>query len=526
MNLPSTPQRVARPMRLAAGLGALAIGAVLALGSPGSAAASASSTPEAVAAAGSGASEGLAASGASEGVAAAGSDVFDVVELSGFLDGIMADFIERSIDRATAKGSLGLVLQVNSPLATIDNQRLTELVARIRSSDVPVSMWVGPSGAVAKGAAGQLAGVVSDLALAPGSELGDLGPLIVPAEHLAEPFADAYPAMRDRVVSSAEAIELGLAREAPTLPFFVIDLPGFETEIDASGDEPVRVPVSRVRFAKLSLLDQFMHAAASPALAYLLFLAGAGLLVFELYTAGVGIAGGLGALSFLLGCYGLAALPARGWAVGLLVVAMFGYAVDIQIGVPRVWTAIATVCLVAGSLTLFSGTSLSWVTLLAGIVGVTAGMVTGMPAMVRTRFGTPRIGRDWMIGALGVARDAVDPEGVVVIDGAPWRARTQRATPIGAGDPVRVMSLEGLILTVEPADGTDGTDSVEGAAGVDGGGTTAGEAARAEIRRGTDGDVTGPPDTGVRECGRDRQVRPGAVQEKRSNGLAFRPLVW
>ena len=476
MNPPSTPQRLARPMRLATGLGALAVGAVLALGSPGSAAASASGTAEAVAAAGPGASEGVAASGASEGVAAAGSDVFDVVELSGFLDAIMAEFIERSIDRASAEGSLGLVLQVNSPLATIDNQRLVELAARIRSSEVPVSMWVGPSGAVAKGAAGQLAGVVSDLALAPGSELGDLGPLIVPAEHLAEPFADAYPAMRDRVVSSAEAIELGLAREAPTLPFFVIDLPGFETEIDASGDEPVRVPVSRVRFAKLSLLDQFMHAAASPALAYLLFLAGAGLLVFELYTAGVGIAGGLGALSFLLGCYGLAALPARGWAVGLLVVAMFGYAVDIQIGVPRVWTAIATVCLVAGSLTLFSGTSLSWVTLLAGIVGVTAGMVTGMPAMVRSRFGTPRIGRDWMIGALGVARDAVDPEGVVVIDGAPWRARTQRATPIGSGDPVRVMSLEGLILTVEPADDTGDTDSVQGGAGVDGGGTTAGEA--------------------------------------------------
>ena len=474
MNPPSTLRRLARPMRLATGLGALAIGAVLALGSPGSAAPSASGTPAAVVASG---------SGGSESVAAPGSDVFDVVEVSGFLDGIMAQFIERSIDKASAEGSLGLVLQVNSPLATIDNQRLAELAARIRSSDVPVSMWVGPSGAVAKGAVGQLAGVVSDLALAPGSELGNLGPLIVPAEHLAEPFADAYPAMRDRAISSAEAIELGLAREAPTLPFFVLDLPGFETEIDASGDEPLRVPVSPVRFAKLSLLDQFMHTAASPALAYLLFLAGAGLLVFELYTAGVGIAGGLGALSFLLGCYGLAALPARGWAVGLLVVAMFGYAVDIQTGVPRVWTAIATVCLVAGSLTLFSGTTLSWVTLLAGIVGVTAGMVTGMPAMVRTRFGTPRIGRDWMIGALGVARDAVDPDGVVVIDGAPWRARTQRATPIGAGEPVRVMSLEGLILTVEPADDTDvidgtgGTDSVEGGAGADGDGITAGEAA-------------------------------------------------
>ena len=356
VNPPSTPLRLVRPMRLATGLGALAIGAVLALGSSGSAAASASGTAEAVAAAGSGASEGAAASGASEGVAAADSDIFDVVEVSGFLDGIMAAFIERSIDNAASKGSLGLVLQVNSLQATIDDERLAELAARIRSSDVPVSMWIGPSGAVAKGAVGQLAGVVATWPWPPARrcDLGP-GPLIVPAEHLAEPFADAYPAMRDRAVSSAEAIELGLAREAPTLPFFVIDLPGFETEIDASGDEPVRVPVSRVRFAKLSLLDQFMHAAASPALAYLLFLAGAGLLVFELYTAGVGIAGGLGALCFLLGCYGLAALPVRGWAVGLLVVAMFGYAVDIQTGVPRVWTAIATVCLVAGSMTLFSG---------------------------------------------------------------------------------------------------------------------------------------------------------------------------
>ena len=426
-------------MRLAAGLGALVVGATLVLVSPASAGASGSSD-------------------SSGSVAAASSDVpdvVDVVEVSGFLDPIMTEFIERSVDRAAAEGSLGLVLQVNSPRAIIEDERLVELAARIRSSDVPVSMWIGPSGAVAKGAVGQLAGVVSDLAVAPGSELGELGPLIVPAEHLAEPFSDAYPTMQDRAISSIEALEIGLTREAPTLGFFVLDLPGFETEIDASGDEPVRVPVSRVRYAKLSQIDQFMHTAASPALAYLLFLAGSGLLVFELYTAGVGIAGGLGVLSFLLGCYGLAALPTRGWAIGLLLVAMFGYAVDIQTGVPRVWTVIATVCLTAGSLTLFDGVTLSWVTLLAGIIGVTAGMVTGMPAMVRTRFGTPTIGREWMIGALGVARDAVDPEGVVVIDGAPWRARTQRATPIGEGDPIRVMALEGLVLTVEPADDTD-----------------------------------------------------------------------
>ena len=389
-------------------------------------------------------------SGTDSAVAASEHGIVDVVEVSGYLDPIMADFVERAIRTASSKGSLGLVLQVNSARAVIDDQRLTELAAAIKGSAVPVSMWVGPSGAVAKGGVGQLAGVVTDLALAPGSKLGDLGPLILAEQDLSQPFADAYPRLRDRTLSFEEAIESGLAREAPTLPFFVLDLPGFETDIDDSGDEPVRVPVSTVRFTKLSLLDQFMHTAASPALAYLLFLVGGGLLVFELYTAGVGIVGAVGALSLLFGCYGLAALPARGWAIALLVVAMFGYAVDIQTGVPRVWTVIATLCLVAGSLTLFEGMLLSWITLVSGIVGVFAGMVAGMPAMVRTRFGTPTIGRDWMIGTVGAARGDVDPEGVVVIDDAPWRARTHRATPIPAGDPVRVVSLEGLVLTVEP----------------------------------------------------------------------------
>ena len=462
-----------RLIRRIAGCVAVALGAALALSLPASAAAStaggsdgsvaassARGSDGSVAASTAGGSDGSVAASSAGGLAAeAGPGVFDVVEVSGYLDPIMADFIERSIDKARADGSLGLVLQVNSTRATVDDERLRQLAARIRASDVPVTMWVGPSGAVAAGGVGQLAGLVADLALAPGSELGQLGPLLLPAEHLTETFAQSYPHLRSQRISSAEAIELGLAREAPTLPFFVLALPGFETEIDTSGDEPSRIPVSRVRFTKLSLLDQFMHTAASPALAYLLFLVGAGLLVFELYTAGVGIAGGVGAVTFLLGCYGLVALPARGWAVALLLVAMFGYAVDIQIGVPRTWTVIATVCLVAGSLTLFDGTSLSWITLLAGIVGVAAGMVAGMPAMVRTRFGTPTIGRDWMIGALGVARDAVDPEGVVIIDGAPWRARTQRATPIATGDSIRVMALQGLILTVEPADAADTSDT-------------------------------------------------------------------
>jgi membrane-bound serine protease (ClpP class) len=73
-----------------------------------------------------------------------------------------------------------------------------------------------------------------------------------------------------------------------------------------------------------------------------------------------------------------------------------------------------------------------------------------MPAMVRTRFSTPTIGREWMIGEEGQARTAIAPDGTVLVRGAPWRARTNRATPIAVGDRVRVAAIEGLVLDVEP----------------------------------------------------------------------------
>jgi membrane-bound serine protease (ClpP class) len=76
-----------------------------------------------------------------------------------------------------------------------------------------------------------------------------------------------------------------------------------------------------------------------------------------------------------------------------------------------------------------------------------------MPAMVRARFSTPTIGRESMVGELGQALAPVAPEGTVEVRGAPWRARTNRATPIAAGDAVRVVAIDGLLLEVEPEAG-------------------------------------------------------------------------
>ena len=180
---------------------------------------------------------------------------------------------------------------------------------------------------------------------------------------------------------------------------------------------------------------------------------GLALLLFELFTAGVGIAGMVGAGSLILGCYGLSVLPTRPVGIALLLFAMFAYGVDVQTGVPRLWTGIATVSFVLGSLLLFDGVHLSWITLLVAFVGMTLAMLAGMPTMVRSRFSTPTIGREWMIGELGMARTDIAPDGVVTLREAPWRARTNRATPIRRDEPVRVVAIEGLVLEVEPDGG-------------------------------------------------------------------------
>jgi membrane-bound serine protease (ClpP class) len=209
-----------------------------------------------------------------------------------------------------------------------------------------------------------------------------------------------------------------------------------------------------VRFAKLGLVPRLLHTATNPSIAYFLFVVALALFVFEFFTGGVGVAAGVGLLAFAMAVSGLGNLPTRPLGVVLLLLSMFGFAVDVQAGTPRFWTGVGTASLVGGSLGLYAQDThvpLYWIA--AVTVMVVLFMVNGMPTMVRTRFATPTIGREAMIGELGEAREAISPEGVVIVRGAPWRARTNRATPIDAGGSIRVVAIDGLLLEVEPLEG-------------------------------------------------------------------------
>jgi len=396
----------------------------------------------------------------------------DVLQVSGLIDPILVDSIRSAIDRAEDEGSQALILQVNSRGTVVDDDALEDLLDHVQNAAVPIAIWVGPNGARFYGSAAQMLTVADITGMAPGARVGYVGqPLSTSSGQIGFEGA-AQDALRNGSLGLNEARALAVFTEiqdvgVPTITSMVEVLDGreidgltLETTEEAITDsgQVRRDTTSTVRFAKLSLVDQLFHTVASPPVAYLLLLTGLALIVFEFFTAGIGLAAVVGAVCFILACTGLAVLPTRGWAVALILLSMLAFAIDVQVGIPRFWTGVGIAGTIVASLFLFEslpGTSLrpSWIALLTGVGGITLTFIVGMPNMVRTRFATPTIGREWMIGEEGVVISDVNPEGVVEVRSGRWRALTNRATPVMAGDTIRVAAIDGITLEVEPLEG-------------------------------------------------------------------------
>ena len=374
-----------------------------------------------------------------------------IIEVSGLLDPIEIDYIDSQIEDAQRQWALAIVLQINSPGSTSDRQEVRDLLQNIEGSLVPVGAWIGQSGATAQGAAAHLVQAADYSGIAPGSRIGNFAEFTTSTEPPTQ--VGAHDLRRGE-----DAVDAGLVNVmAPTLGEFLLAMEDAEliekisTEIEQA-DGLIQRSVAgdvTVAFNKLSLLDQLFHTVASPAVTYLLFLAGMSMLLLDFFT----VAGGVGCGSLLFGCYGLGVLDVRMWALVLLVVAMLGFAVDLQTGVPRFWTVVGAVLLIIGSLWLFATHSMSWLTLVGGIGLTLAFILSGMPALIRTRYGTSTLGREWMVGKMTEAATDLAPDGLVVFENAQWRARVNRLTPIKEGESARIVGLEGLVLEVEPEEG-------------------------------------------------------------------------
>ena len=99
---------------------------------------------------------------------------------------------------------------------------------------------------------------------------------------------------------------------------------------------------------------------------------------------------------------------------------------------------------------------------IAGVILAGFVVFASRKALAAQRDEPVRTGSEELVGAVAEVREPLDPEGQVFVSGALWQARTSGGT-IGPGNRVRIKSVDGLTLEVEPVADPDPASVEKGA---------------------------------------------------------------
>jgi len=390
-----------------------------------------------------------------------GEGSLDVIKLSGPLDSRAVDFAVDTINRAAASSEL-IIIQVDSPAAVSGD--LLELLDLVGDPPAPLAVWVGPETAVAYGGGLWVLEAAPIRMAAPGAKLGAALPVDFGLDESSPPDSSFAPELNDDRTTVDGPIE-GLVDEVhPALSSVIQALDGRTVTVGGEeetltitrefDDEGVarRRPIG-TRFHEPGFIDRALRLSLSPAIAYLFLLVGLSVAAFEFYAAGVGVAAAVSVLTLGLGGYGLAVLPVNWWAAGLGVFGLGLYLLDFQRIQLRLASILGTVAMLVGARFFVHEPpqlSMAWWSAVLIVLSIVLFFLFAMTTVVRARFSTPTIGRQHLIGKTGTAETAVAPDGVVVVEGARWRANSRRASGIESGDPITVAAVEGFVLEVDP----------------------------------------------------------------------------
>jgi len=398
-----------------------------------------------------------------------------VIDIDGAITPITVRLLAAAIERAQAEGSQALVVQLNTPGGLERSMR--SMVQSILNSEIPIIVYVAPTGARAASAGVFLTMAAHVAAMAPATNMGAAHPVAVggqmdkdmlkKVENDAAAFARTLATERGR---NAEWMEKAVrssvsVTEREALKLKVIDLiadrlPDLLEKIDGRvvktkrGAVTLETKGAPVKVIDIRFRDRFLALITDPNIAYILMMVGMLGIFFELSNPGVVLPGVIGGISLILAFFAFQSLPIN-WA-GLLLI-LFGVALliaEIKIASHGVLTIGGVVSMVLGSFMLYeapeAGFRVSW-TVILPTVGASAGLVVwAVSAGLRAMMRPPTTGAAGMIGQHAVVRAALDPEGQVQLDGELWRAVADDA-PVPAGETVRVTGVDGLTLRVSRA---------------------------------------------------------------------------
>jgi membrane-bound serine protease (ClpP class) len=397
------------------------------------------------------------------------------VEFDNDVNPVTADYVIDQIKRANEQDYDAVVILLDTPGGLASAMK--DIYEAELASKVPVVVYVSPEGARAA-SAGVWIGMASDvLAMAPQTNIGSSTPVSVGGEDIQED-------LRNKVVNDAAASLRALAREhgrnvrwvdaavrrganltaREALQMNVIDviardLPTLLNRIDGMETTPKMLMLNtagaKVDTVEMSLWKQILDTLIDPNLIVILMSIGVLGITIELWNPGLILPGTVGAISLVIGLFGLQILPVS-WAGILLMLLALGFFVAEAFVVSHGALALAgAVAFVIGSLMLFDPAGDAYQVSLPVALGVAATMalMVGLVVakLVQVRRAEVVTGQEELIGQLGVVRQAVDPVGLVFVHGELWRATT-RGEAIPPGRQVRIEGLDdALTLTVAPA---------------------------------------------------------------------------
>jgi len=398
----------------------------------------------------------------------------DTVKIDGVISPVTLRLIEAALARAQSDHAAALVIQLDTPGGLERSMRA--ICQRLLNADVPVIVYVAPTGARAASAGVFITMAAHVAAMAPATNIGAAHPVALSGgvdkesmkkiENDAAAFVRTIARERGRNAEWAEkAVRQSVSiteREAVQLKVVDLVAASLTELLDKVDGRTVKMPTGpvtlRTRGApvtpiEIGFRDRFLNVITDPNVAYVLMMLGMLGLFFELSNPGVVLPGVIGGISLILAFFAFQSLPIN--YAGLLLI-LFGIVLlvaEIKVVSHGVLAVGGMVAMALGSIMLFDAPELDfrvsgWV--IAPTVALTAGIFLFMIAAgVRALASRSAVGAPALLGQVGIARGALAPEGQVMVQGELWRAVAR--TPVEEGSRVRVVDVNGLTLTVEKA---------------------------------------------------------------------------
>ncbi|WP_322488114.1 NfeD family protein [Chloroflexus sp.] len=400
-----------------------------------------------------------------------------LVEYDGVLSSYAAGYIRRALREAEAAQAQALIIQLTPRGAVLQEARA--LANDIASARVPVVVYVSPAGHNAGAAGSWLLPAAHVAAMAPDSRFGIAAPLFVPTMGVGEATQDlllgeqlqqfeTWGATRNRNVDWAEtALRSGFIATAaqaiesnpPLIDFVARDRTELLQRLEgrsvtlADGSQIVLATLgSRPLVVEVNLLEAALLVLVNPTIVFILLIM-AGLAFYaEFLSPTVGILAGLGVLLLVGAMIGMIALPVQWLSVIGILIAFGLVAADLFVPSHGTLTVIGVGVMIASALTLFDATQAPgvavalWVIILVAVL-IAIFAMTGVWLALRSRSRPVTTGQEGLIGRLAEVRKRLDPEGMVFVEGALWRAVCENGTA-EEGEFVRVTGIYALRLTV------------------------------------------------------------------------------